>query len=142
MHHHVRPDGARDFGQSGGREQFDFGGKRKQLSCRDSDLFPIAPTGEQSTNLVADSPSFDAFADFADRARTFESDDFARTGWRRIVSLTLQQVSTVDGARGDLDDDFAFTGHGIGDLGPFENIGIAGLTDGDRVHTNDLIPVS
>jgi hypothetical protein len=50
------------------------------------------------------------------------------------MALALEQVGSVDGAGGDLDEDLAGAGGRVGHLLPGQDLGSTGLGDHDGVH--------
>jgi hypothetical protein len=76
----------------------------------------------------------DSGADIGDRSGTFEPKIGRCSGWRRIESLALQQVSPVHARSGDVDHYLAVARYRIGDFLPAEHIRISRLGYHDRAH--------
>lgn len=136
-HDHIGPDGAGDFRQGCSDSQIHSLGRRKELCRRYCHLLGVSATGKQCAHFVADGPIGDTFAELADDAGAFESEDVARAGWRRVETLALQEVRTVDGGGGDVHQNVPARHFRIGLLRPGHDLGAAWLVDSGGVHGYD-----
>ena len=93
------------------------------LTGGDSDELRIAPSCQQSADLLPDDPLPNSVADFSDSPGHLETQDGAGPGRGRIVAGGLQQVGPVDGRRTHLDKHFPVVRCDIRDFLPGELIG-------------------
>ena len=80
----------------------------------------------------------DILARKPDHAGALQTGPGGNTVRRRVLALTLQQVSAVDGGGGDSDEHFAGAGYRVVDLGPGEDVGLAEGGKSDCVHAVNL----
>jgi hypothetical protein len=97
-------------------------------------LLGVSPTGQQRAHLVADIPPLDARAERSYATGTFQTEKWGSTSRRRIVTASLQQVSSVDSSCFDLDHNLAGRYLRIGHLNRAQDVWTTGFARNDGTH--------
>ena len=138
-HEDVGPHRGGHLHESGRIDEADTVRHSSDLSGGDSHVLGISTAGEERADLVADLELGDTFADGFDGPGAFESEYGCRPRRRVVQALALQQVGTVHARCGNLDEDFARTGFGVGLIDEGEGVNASGLPDNDCTHAHTVV---